>query len=66
MARFKPENVVLMEVMSILETMEIIKGKIHYEGLFFLQGTGRGGGVALLWKEGGRKISLAILRHTWI
>ena len=44
-ARFKPEIVFLMEVMSNLETMERIKRKIHYERLFFVQGTGRGGGV---------------------
>ena len=51
MTRFKPEIVFLMEVMSNLE--ERIKRKIHYEGLIFLQGTGHGGGVALLWKERG-------------
>ena len=33
--------------------MKRIKYRLNFEGIFFVEGANRGGGIALLWKKNG-------------
>ena len=50
-SRFKLEIVFLMEVKIKTEKMERIKVRLKFEGIFFVKGKKRGGGIAFLWKD---------------
>ena len=43
--------------------MEGIKSRLPYEGIFFVKGINRGGGIALLWKEIGTTKLLGFSRN---
>ena len=60
-SRLKPNIIFLMEVKINIFKMEKIKLLLHYEGLFYVQGGNRGGGLALLWKERG---SITLLSYS--
>ena len=47
----KPTFVFLMEVKVNRVRIDAIKNQIQFEGLFFVEGVCRGGGVAFMWKE---------------
>ena len=61
--RSKPKIVFLMEVMTNMEKMEWLKRQLHFEGLFFVKGHNRGGGVALLRKDVGMSRLLSYSRN---
>lgn len=49
--RYKPSFIFLMETMVSINHAERFKVKMGFEGLFFVDNTGRSGGLALFWKE---------------
>ena len=53
MVRYKPYIIFLMEVMTGMETMERIKRRLRFEGVFFVKGIHQGGGIAVFWKDKG-------------
>ena len=50
-SRFKPTFVFLMEVKVNRVRIDAITNQLQFEGLFFVEGVRRGGGVAFMWKE---------------
>lgn len=50
-AKMKPLFIFLMETKVRRDHAERLKCKLHYDGLFYVDGGGIGGGLALFWRE---------------
>lgn len=50
-AKMKPMFVFLMETKVRREHADRLKARLQYDGLFYVDGGGLGGGLALFWRE---------------
>lgn len=58
MSKHQPNLIFLIETKTHKSTLEVIKKKLGFEGLFAVEGRNNSGGLALRWK---RKIDVKLL-----